>query len=56
MLVRGGANRLELDGRRFGAVGGELRLASPGWDTAGDRYDVEVQGGASRLEIGFEDE
>ncbi|HLG73374.1 MAG TPA: MarR family transcriptional regulator [Chloroflexota bacterium] len=54
LLVRGGANRLELDGRRFGAIGGELRLASPGWDETADRYEVEVMGGASRLEVGFE--
>jgi DNA-binding MarR family transcriptional regulator len=49
LQVQGGANRLEFDAQRFGAVGGELRLASPGWELATDRYVVEVQGGASRL-------
>jgi hypothetical protein len=28
-----------------------VRLASPGWDLASDRYAIEVQGGASRFEI-----
>jgi DNA-binding MarR family transcriptional regulator len=51
LQVRGGANRLEFDAQRFGAVGGELRLASPGWELASDRYDVEVRGGASRLTV-----
>ncbi|MGH2469853.1 MAG: MarR family winged helix-turn-helix transcriptional regulator, partial [Chloroflexota bacterium] len=51
LRVAGGANRLAFDGQRFGAVGGEVRLASPGWDLASQRYDLEVQGGASRLEV-----
>jgi DNA-binding MarR family transcriptional regulator len=51
LQVGGGANRLEFDAQRFGAVGGELRLASPGWELATDRYVVEVRGGASRLTI-----
>jgi DNA-binding MarR family transcriptional regulator len=51
LQVRGGANRLEFDAQRFGAVGGELRLASQGWELASNRYDVEVGGGASRLTI-----
>jgi DNA-binding MarR family transcriptional regulator len=51
VVVHGGANRLEFDGQRFGAVGGDIRLASPGWELATDRYAVEVRGGASRLEI-----
>ena len=51
LQVRGGASRLQFDGQRFGAVGGELRLASPGWELATDRYDIEVRGGASRLEV-----
>lgn len=51
LQVRGGANRLEFDGQRFGAIGGDLRLASPAWDEAGDRYDMDIRGGASRLQI-----
>ncbi|MDE3074652.1 MAG: MarR family transcriptional regulator [Chloroflexota bacterium] len=52
LQVRGGANRLEFDGQRFGAIGGDVRLASPGWELASDRYDIEARGGASRLEVG----
>jgi hypothetical protein len=53
LRLRGGANRLEFDGRRFGAVGGDLRLASPDWDQTAQRYDIDVSGGASRLEVGI---
>jgi DNA-binding MarR family transcriptional regulator len=51
LQVRGGANRLEFDAQRFGAVGGDVRLASPGWELAADRYAIEVRGGASRLTV-----
>jgi len=51
LQVQGGANRLEFDEQRFGAVGGDVRLASPGWEIAEDRYLVEVRGGASRLTV-----
>jgi DNA-binding MarR family transcriptional regulator len=51
IIIHGGANRLEFDGQRFGAIGGDVRLASTGWELAGDRYAIEVRGGASRLEI-----
>ncbi len=51
LIVQGGANRLEFDEQRFGAVGGHLRLASPGWELASDRYVIEVHGGASRLAV-----
>jgi DNA-binding MarR family transcriptional regulator len=51
VLVHGGANRLEFDGQRFGAVGGDVRLATPGWELATDRYALEIRGGASRLEV-----
>src|SRR5205823_3630841 len=36
-----GANRLEVDAQRFGAVGGQLRLASPGWSSPAI---IEVRG------------
>jgi DNA-binding MarR family transcriptional regulator len=51
LRVHGGANRLEFDDQRFGAVGGAIRLASIGWDQAADRYTIEARGGASRLVI-----
>jgi hypothetical protein len=51
LQVQGGANRLEFDEQRFGAVGGDVRLASSGWEGASDRYVVDVSGGASRLTV-----
>jgi hypothetical protein len=51
LQIRGGANRLEFDTQRFGAVGGDVRLASQGWELASNRYDIEIRGGASRLDI-----
>jgi DNA-binding MarR family transcriptional regulator len=51
LRVNGGANRLDFDGQHFGAVGGDVRLASEGWELASNRYDIEVRGGASRLEV-----
>jgi DNA-binding MarR family transcriptional regulator len=51
LLIRGGANRLEFDAQRFGAIGGDVRLASPEWEQATDRYVIDIRGGASRLDI-----
>ncbi len=51
LQLHGGANRLEFDEQRFGAVGGDVRLASSGWELAPNRYAIEVRGGASRLSI-----
>jgi hypothetical protein len=51
LQLSGGANRLEFDEQRFGAVGGDVRLASPEWDVASNRYVIQVRGGASRLSI-----
>ena len=51
LQVHGGANRLEFDRQRFGAVGGDVRLATPGWEQAADRYVIEARDGASRLAV-----
>ncbi|MBV8086626.1 MAG: MarR family transcriptional regulator [Chloroflexi bacterium] len=51
LRIAGGASRLVFDAQRFGAVGGEVRLASPGFETAADRYQIDIHGGASRLDI-----
>jgi hypothetical protein len=53
-----GASRLALDGQRLGAVGGEVRLESPGAADAAGHLDVYVGGGASNLTVAtyaFED-
>jgi hypothetical protein len=49
--VGGGASRLTLDDEHFGAVGGQVRLASLGAENAVERYDIAVDGGANRLSV-----
>jgi hypothetical protein len=51
LRIRGGASRLAFDDQRHGAIGGEVRLVTPGFEDAADRYAVEIQGGASRLTV-----
>ena len=51
LRVRGGATDLTFDDQEAGAVGGEVRWQSPGFTGAGDRYEIEVGGGASDLTI-----
>ncbi len=46
-----GASNLTLDDQHFGAIGGETRLESSGYESASDHYDIEVSGGASNLTI-----
>ncbi|HET9847803.1 MAG TPA: hypothetical protein VFR68_04520 [Candidatus Dormibacteraeota bacterium] len=52
--VGGGASKLALDDLFFGAVGGPVRLESPGYPAADDRYEVEIGGGASKITVGRE--
>lgn len=51
LRIEGGASQLVLDDQRFGAVGGELRLTSRHDQSAPDRYEIAIGGGASRLTI-----
>jgi DNA-binding MarR family transcriptional regulator len=51
LRVTGGAASLTFDAQRLGAVGGTVRLETPGWATAADRYDFEIGGGAAGLEV-----
>ncbi len=51
MNLKGGAASLAFDGQSFDAVGGRVRLQSPGYDGATDRYEIEVSGGASEISI-----
>lgn len=51
LRVTGGAASLTFDAQRLGAVGGTVRLETPGWATATDRYDFEITGGAAGLEV-----
>jgi hypothetical protein len=49
--IRGGASSFVFDDQKIGAVGGTVRLSTPGWDTAPDRWSIEVTGGASSLSV-----
>lgn len=50
-VVRGGASSFVFDDQQIGAVGGTIRLSTPGWDSAADRWTVELTGGASSLSV-----
>ncbi len=47
--IGGGVARLAFDAQRFGAIGGPLRLETPGYVDTADRYDIEIAGGAANL-------
>jgi hypothetical protein len=46
-----GATNLTFDEQEFGAVGGRLRLESPRDTEADGRYEVEISGGATHVEV-----
>ena len=52
--VGGGASKLALDDQYFGAVGGPVRLETPDYSAAADRYEVEIGGGASKITVARE--
>jgi DNA-binding MarR family transcriptional regulator len=49
--VTGGMSKLRLDGRQVGSVGGVAVLDSSGYEAAADRYELVVEGGASRITV-----
>jgi hypothetical protein len=51
LRIGGGASRLTFDDEYFGAVGGGIRLQTHDADRAADRYEIDVDGGASRLTV-----
>ena len=51
MRVGGGVSKLAFDEQRFGAIGGEVRLQSHGYENSESRYDINVSGGASSLSV-----
>jgi DNA-binding MarR family transcriptional regulator len=51
LSVKGGASKLTFDEQNLAAVGGKLRLQSPGYDSVSDRYEIEVSGGASKVNV-----
>ena len=51
LVIRGGASSLVFDDQRLGAVGGAIRLSTPDWESAPDRWTLELTGGASSLSV-----
>jgi DNA-binding MarR family transcriptional regulator len=51
LRVLGGASRLRLDDRRHGSVGNDFVVRSEGFESASDRYEIVVRGGASDLVV-----
>jgi hypothetical protein len=46
-----GVSNVVFDEQEFGAAGGRLRLQSGDADGSEDLYDIEILGGASRVEV-----
>jgi hypothetical protein len=51
LVLEGGARELAFDGQSFDSVGGTVRLKSPGYDAAPDRYEIEITGGAAEAVV-----
>lgn len=49
--VSGGLSRLTLDGRRLPSSGAGTVRDTPGYEAAADRYELSVEGGASRISV-----
>lgn len=54
LQLLGEASRLTFDDERYGAIGGETRLETAAAGSGDDRYEIEIDGGASRLTIASE--
>jgi DNA-binding MarR family transcriptional regulator len=52
LRVAGGISHLRLDGDRHEQVAGERRFGSDGGGRSGDRYEIEILGGADDVRIG----
>ncbi len=51
LVVHGGVSGLTVDSMKLGSVGGLLEWASPDFEGARDRFELELHGGASDLSI-----
>ncbi len=49
--VAGGVSHLRLDGRRRGQVAGDRRFEGDGYASHPDRYEIEIMGGASEVDV-----
>ena len=51
LTVGGGSSKLSLDDQTLGAVGSPVRVHSDSYASATDRYQINVKGGASRVNV-----
>jgi DNA-binding MarR family transcriptional regulator len=51
VVVTGGASELRVDRRKLDAGAGVVRLATDGYESATDRYSIEITGGASEIAV-----
>jgi len=51
VTVGGGASAVTINQSTYGALGGDFQQQSPGYGAANSRYDIEINGGASRLDF-----
>ena len=50
LTIRGGASELIVDGKVYKGTG-QLSIQTPGAESAVDRYDIEISGGANKMQI-----
>jgi hypothetical protein len=51
VVITGGASGLRVDRRNVDAGAGAVRLATDGYESATDRYSIEITGGASDIAV-----
>jgi len=51
VAVSGGVSGLRINGSLYAAIGGDFQQQSPGYASASDRFDIEISGGASHVDV-----
>ena len=51
VAVSGGVSGLRINGSSYAAIGGDFEQQSPGYASASDRFDIEISGGASHVDV-----
>jgi hypothetical protein len=51
VAAKNGAGDVTIDGQSQSGVAGGSIFATPGWDTAADRFDIDATSGVSSLTV-----
>ena len=51
VAASGGVSGLRINGSFYAAIGGDFQQQSPGYASASDRFNIEISGGASRVDF-----